>query len=880
MMWIVRLALRRPYTFVVFALLILILGVFSIASMPTDIFPNIDIPVVTVVWNFQGLSADQIANRIVTNAERGMTTTVNDIDHIESQSLVGVGLIKVFFKPHVNIAQAVAQITSISQVQLRSLPPGSTPPFIIQYNASSVPIMQLGLSGQGLSETQLNDLATTTIRIQMATVEGAQTPYPYGGKQRQIQVDLDPAALQARGMSPADVVTAITNQNVIAPSGTVKFDKFEYQVETNSAPSLIDAINDMPIRAVNGAVVYIRDVAHVRDGNPPQTNIVRVNGRRGVIMNVLKTGTASTLDIIESIRAILANPALKGQLPPTMRIDALTDQSIFVRSAISGVVREAIIAACLTAVMILVFLGSWRSTLIIAVSIPLSILSSLILLYALHETVNIMTLGGLALAVGILVDDATVAIENINRLLEMGRELEAAILEGSAQIATPAFVSTLAICIVFVPMFLLSGVARYLFVPMAEAVVFAMLASYLLSRTLVPTMALYLLKEHDDAEVERKRRSRNPFVQFQLAFEHGFEKLRHFYVRVLTLCIDRAGVFLVLFVVFALASLGLTPELGQDFFPSVDSGEFIIHVRAHTGTRIEETAALCDHLEQTIRGVIPADELTTITDNIGLPYSSLNLSYSTSAPVGPSDADIQVTMARKHHSSEAYLNRLRDVLAREYPGVTFYAVPSDIVTQILNFGLSSPIDIQIVGPDLYSNRALAEKILNDVRYVPGAVDARIQQPFNYPNFTVNVDRTRAASVGLTQANVAQSLLVTLSGSFQTSPNFYLDPRNGVSYNVAIQAPQYKLDSMAALQSLPVTGGATIQEPGSAAPTLAPGASASAAPGAPFTAAPGAPDKAIEVLGNLGQHRARSRAGTGEPLRRAAGDRCLHQRGRN
>ncbi len=850
MMWIVRLALRRPYTFVVFALLILILGVFSIASMPTDIFPNIDIPVVTVVWNYQGLSADQIASRIVTNAERGMTTTVNDIDHIESQSLVGVGLIKVFFKPHVNVAQAVAQVTAISQVLLRQLPPGANPPFIIQYNASSVPIMQLGLSGQGLTETQLNDYATTTIRIQLATVEGAQTPFPYGGKQREIVVDLDPSALQAHGLAPGDVVTALTNQNVIAPAGTVKFDRFEYQVETNSAPSIIEALNDLPIKAVNGTVIYIHDVAHVRDGNPPQTNIVRVNGRRGVIMNVLKTGTSSTLDIIANIREILANPSLKGQLPPTMRIDALTDQSIFVRSAISGVVREGIIAACLTAVMILVFLGSWRSTLIIAVSIPLSILCSLMLLYALHETVNIMTLGGLALAVGILVDDATVEIENINRNLEQGKEIEQAILDGAAQIATPALVSTLSICIVFVPMFLLSGVARYLFVPLAEAVVFAMLASYLLSRTVVPTMARYLLKEHDDADLQRKRQSRNPFTRFQLAFEDGFEKLRHFYVRVLTLCVDHAGVFIVLFFVFALGSLCLTPQLGQDFFPSVDSGLFTIHVRAHTGTRIEETAALCDHIEQTIREVIPADELTTITDNIGLPYSALNLSYSTSAPVGPSDADIQVTLAHKHHPTDAYQNRLRETLAHEYPGVTFYAVPVDIVTQILNFGLSSPIDLQIVGPNLYANRALAEKMLNEVRYVPGAVDTRIQQPFNYPNFTVNVDRTRAASIGLTQANVAQSLLVTLSGSFQTSPNFYLDPRNGVSYNVAIEAPQYKVDTMAALESLPVTGGATIQEPGGNASTLAPGSSASAGLGAPFTNAPGATAKPIEVLGNL------------------------------
>ncbi len=541
MMWIVRLALRRPYTFVVFALLILILGVFSIESMPTDIFPNIDIPVVTVAWNYTGLSADQIANRIVTNSERSMTTTVNDIDHIESQSLVGLGIIKVFFHPSVNIGQAVAEITAISQAQLRSLPPGTTPPFIIQYNASSVPVLQLGLSGPGLNEQQLNDLAANTIRTQLATVEGAQTPYPYGGKQRQIQVDLDLNALEARGLSPVDVVNAITAQNVIAPSGTIKLDRFEYQVETNSAPTLLDTLNNLPIKTVNGAVVYIRDVAHVRDGNPPQTNIVRVDGRRAIMMNVLKTGSSSTLDIIKGVRDIISNPSMKGQLPPQLKIAALSDQSIFVRSAISGVVREAIIAACLTAIMILVFLGSWRSTIIIAVSIPLSILCSLILLYALHETINIMTLGGMALAVGILVDDATVAIENINRYLETGRELEQAILDGSAQIATPAFVSTLAICIVFVPMFFLSGVARYLFVPMAEAVVFAMLASFFLSRTLVPTMAKYLLHEHDDAEAQRKRASRNPFTRFQLGFEAGFERFRHGYLGLLTFCVDHAG---------------------------------------------------------------------------------------------------------------------------------------------------------------------------------------------------------------------------------------------------------------------------------------------------------------------------------------------------
>jgi multidrug efflux pump subunit AcrB len=849
MMWIVRLALRRPYTFVVFALLILILGVFSIESMPTDIFPNIDIPVVTVVWNFAGLSADQIANRIVTNAERGMTTTVNDIDHIESQSLVGVGIIKVFFHPNVNIAQAVAEISAISQVQIRSLPPGTFPPFIIQYNASSVPVLQLGISGQGLNEQQLNDIATNTIRLQLSTVEGAQAPFPYGGKSRQIQVDLDLNALQARGLSPIDVVNAITAQNVIAPSGTIKLDRFEYQVETNSAPTLLDTLNNLPVKTVNGTIVYIHDVAHVRDGNPPQTNIVRVDGRRAIMMSIFKTGSSSTLDIIKGVRDILSSPSLKGQMPPQVKIVALADQSIFVRGAINGVVRECIIAACLTAIMILIFLGSWRSTIIIAVSIPLSILCSLILLYALHETINIMTLGGMALAVGILVDDATVAIENINRYRETGRELEQAILEGSAQIATPALVSTLAICIVFVPMFFLSGVARYLFVPMAEAVVFAMLASYFLSRTLVPTMAKYLLHEHDDAASARKRGSRNPFTRFQVAFEAGFERFRHGYLGLLAFCLDHAGAFLIVFLVFALASLALVPSLGQDFFPSVDSGQFIIHVRAHAGTRIEETAALCDHIEQTIRGQIPAHEVVTILDNIGLPYSSLNLSYSTSAPVGPSDADIQVQLTRDHHPSEQYIERLRAVLAHEYPGVTFYVVPVDIVTQILNFGLAAPIDIQIVGPNLYGNRALAERMLNEVRYVPGAADVRIQQPFNYPNLTVNVDRTRAASTGLTQQNVAQSLLVALSGSFQTSPSFYLDPRNGVSYSIAIQTPQYRMNSMAQLESLPITGTAASRAPQTAPSTAAPGSEASPAPGAETTAAPGAPAPE-QILGNL------------------------------
>ena len=832
-MWIVRLALRRPYTFVVFALLIMILGVFSILQMPTDIFPNIDIPVVTVVWQYTGLSAEEMGFRIVSPSERIMTTSVSDIEHIESTSLNGIGVIKLFFQPHVNIGVAEAQATASMQTMLRSLPTGAVPPFINMYNASSVPVLQIGLSGKGLNEQQLFDMASNTIRVQLATIEGAQMPLPYGGKQRSVMVDLNLPALQAKGLSPVDVVNAISSQNLIAPSGTVKIDRFEYAVETNSQPQIVTDLNNLPIKTINGAMVYVRDVAHVRDGNTPQTNIVRVDGRRAVLVSIMKTGSTSTLDIISGIRGKLRD--VKDRLPPQLNMVALTDQSIFVRGAVNGVVREAIIAACLTAVMILVFLGSWRSTIIIAVSIPLSILCSLIMLHMLHETINIMTLGGMALAVGILVDDATVAIENINRNLETGKELEQSILDGSAQIAIPAFVSTLSICIVFVPMFFLTGVPHFLFVPMAEAVVFAMLASYLLSRTLVPTMAKYLLHEHDDAQTAKKRASRNPFTIFQLAFESGFERFRQGYLSMLTLCVDHAGVFLIIFIAFSVASLGiLTPWLGQDFFPAVDSGQFKIHLRAHTGTRIEETAALCDHVDATIRKYVPADEIVSIVDNVGLPYSGLNLSYSTSAPVGPADADIQVQLTAKHHPTEAYVEQLRSVLVREYPGVTFYLPPVDIVTQILNFGLSSPIDIQVIGPDQQGNRDLAERMLEEIRYVPGATDAHIQQPFNLPRMTVNVDRTRAQAVGLTQKDVATGLLVALSGSFQSTPTFFLDRRNGVTYNVTTQAPQYGIDSLADLQSLPITG--------SIATPLAGGAAATGAPGAPL--------RTQQVLGNL------------------------------
>ncbi len=814
-MWIVRLALRRPYTFAVFALLLLLVGAFSILTMPTDIFPNINIPVVTVVWQYAGLSAQELSNRIVSNSERNITTTVNDIEHIESQSLTGIAVIKIYFQPHVNIGAAIAQVTAVSQSTLRQLPAGTVPPFIIQYNASSVPVLQLGLSGQGLSEQQVYDIGTNLIRTRLATVEGASIPFPYGGKQRQVQVDIDIHALQARGLSAADVVNAVSAQNIIAPSGTMKIGGLEYAVETNSAPTVVNDLNNLPIRSINGTVVYIRDVAHVRDGFPPQTNMVRVDGQRATLLSIMKTGSSSTLDIIAGIHEKL--PVILKQLRvqyPSLNVSSLSDQSIFVRSAINGVVREAIIAACLTGMMILIFLGSWRSTIIIAVSIPLSILSSLIMLSVLGETINIMTLGGLALAVGILVDDATVEIENINRNLESGKEIEQAILDGAAQIAIPALVSTLAICIVFVPMFFLSGVSRYLFVPLAEAVVFAMLASYLLSRTVVPTMAKYLLKEHSDADAIKRARSRNPFVVFQRGFEYSFEKVRGSYIRVLTFCVDHATPVVVCFLLVCVASVAaIAPWLGQDFFPTVDSGAFKIHVRAHTGTRIEETAALCDHIDNAIRQHIPQKEVTTIIDNIGLPYSGYNLSYSTSAPIGSADADIFVQLTEDHHPTGEYVNRLREVLSRQFPGVTFYVLPVDIVTQILNFGLSAPIDIQIIGPDLDHNRTYAEHLLNEVKYVAGTADTHIQQPFDAPKLSVNVDRTRASEVGLTQRDVTSSLLVALSGSFQTTPNFYLDPRNNVSYNIAVQSPQYNLDSLPALESLPITSSSGGIQPG-------------------------------------------------------------------
>jgi multidrug efflux pump subunit AcrB len=803
-MWIVRLALRRPYTFAVLALLLLIIGPLSILNTPVDIFPNIDIPVVSIVWQYQGFSAEQMADRIITITERALTTTVDNIDHIESNSLYGVAVVKIYFQPQVNLSAAIAQVTAISQAQLKQLPPGTTPPFIIDYNASSVPILQLGISGKGLSEQQLNDYSLNFIRTQLVTIRGAAIPYPYGGKQRQVQVDLNLHELQAKGLSPSDVTNTIANQNLILPSGTMKVGNYEYQVETNSAPTTIEGLNDLPIKQVNGAMVYVHDVAHVRDGFPPQTNIVRVDGQRAALLTIQKNGNASTLDIIKGIFNKL--PSVKASIDdPRLKITPLSDQSIFVRGAISGVVHEAIIAACLTGFMILVFLGSWRSTLIIAVSIPLSILVSLILLGALGETINIMTLGGLALAVGILVDDATVEIENINRNLEEGKEIEQAILDGAAQIAIPAFVSTISICIVFVPMFFLGGVAKYLFVPLAEAVVFAMLASYFLSRTVVPTMAKYLLVEHDPEARKQKERSRNPFIRFQLAFERRFEQFRSFYHGLLGLAVTHSTVFLILFLVFCVGSFALLYGwLGQDFFPSVDAGQFKLHVRARTGTRIEETARLCDEIDNAIRREIPQRELVTIIDNIGIPYSGLNLSYTNTGVVGSADADITVSLSRDHRPTNDYVESLRAKLGREFPGVTFYYLPVDMTTQILNFGLPAPIDIQIIGHNAVANREFAEKLMQEIKYVPGTADLHIQQPFNEPRLSVAVDRSRAQDIGLTQRDVAGSLLVALSGSFQTAPTFWLNPKNGVSYNVSTQTPQYALDSFDDLESVPIT----------------------------------------------------------------------------
>jgi CzcA family heavy metal efflux pump len=805
-MWIVRVALQRPYTFIMLALLIVLMGGYSILNTATDIFPNIKIPIAAVIWRYNGILPEEIANRIVLFSERIAQTTVNDVEHTESQSVNGTSVVKYFFQPDVDPDLSFAQITAVSQVQLSYSPPGTTPPFVLSYSASSVPILQLALSSTSLPEAQIYDLANTILRTQLATVAGAAVPYPFGGKQRQVQVDLDPQALRANGLSANDVVTAIGQQNLILPAGTEKMGELEYFIKLNASPTQIEDLNNVPVRTRNGTVTYIRDVAHVRDGYSPQTSVVRLDGRRAVLVSVLKTGKASTIDIINSINEKL--PGIAASLPSSLVIKPISDQSVFVRAAISGVIREAVIAGALTGLLILLFLGSWRSTLIITISIPLSILASIFCLSALGETINIMTLGGLALAVGILVDDATVTIENINYHLEQGKEVEQAILDGAHQIALPALVSTLSICIVFVPMFLLAGIAKFLFIPLAEAVVFAMLASYILSRTLVPTLAKFWLKKHDQNAHHSKG---NVLTRFQRGFERGFERMREGYRNLLVAALRSgprfAGFFLAAMAATALLAfpLGPLPGLGQDFFPSVDGGQIKLHMRARTGTRIEETAALCDAVENTIRDVIPAAEVTNIVDNLGLPYSGINLAYSTSAPVGPGDADIYVNLTADHKPTEEYVRTLRAKLATGFPAATFAFLPADMIGQILNFGLPSPIDVQVTGFNVDANREFANKLLYQLRSVAGAVDLHIHQSGDYPQFNVDVDRSKAQLLGLTEQNVATNMLVSLSGSFQTSPSFWVDPKTGTQYQVATQTPQYALQNLNDLGNTPLTG---------------------------------------------------------------------------
>ncbi|HEX8955353.1 MAG TPA: efflux RND transporter permease subunit, partial [Burkholderiaceae bacterium] len=757
------------------------------------------------VWTYNGLPPADIADRIVTYYERQMTTTVNDIEHIESQSLPGVGVVKVFFQPGVNINAAVSQVTALSQTVLKRLPPGITPPLILTYNASSVPILQLALSSDTLLDNQLFDISNNFIRPQLAEVEGAAVPSPYGGKNRQIQVDLDLAALRAKGLSPADVTGAIDRQNLILPAGTEKIGAFEYNVRLNASPNVLEELNDLPIKSIDGTTVFLRDVAHVWDGFSPQYNMVRVNGRHSVLTTIQKNGAASTLSIIEHVKRLL--PKIEAGAPPGLKVGLVGDQSIFVNAAISGVIREGVIAASLTALMILLFLGSWRSTLIITVSIPLAVLSAIVGLSAAGQTINIMTLGGLALAVGILVDDATVTIENMNWHLEQGKEVETAIMDGASQIVIPAFVSLLSICIVFVPMFFMHGVAQYLFVPLAEAVIFAMMSSFVLSRTLVPTLAKFLLRQRVEREGEPHARRGNPLAAFQHRFEAAFMAARNGYRDLLALALEYRLTFVAGFLAFVLLSFALLPWLGENFFPSVDAGQIKLHIRAQTGTRLEETTRLCDNIERAIRAQIPAAEIDNIVDNIGLPISGINLSYSNSSPIGPGDADILISLVKGHRPTAGYVKTLRDRLREEFPGVSFAFLPADIVSQILNFGLPAPIDVQVIGFKRRENQAYATDLLERLGKIPGLVDLRVQQVFNAPEFHVDVDRARAQDLGLSQRDIATSLLVSLSGSLQTAPNFWVDPRNSVSYPLVVQVPQYQLDTLPELQNIPVNAGA-------------------------------------------------------------------------
>ncbi len=821
MFGIVRIALHRPYTFVVLAILLLIIGPLVALRTPTDIFPDIKIPVIAVVWNYTGLPPDQMSGRIVLPYQRVLTTTVNDIEHIEANSYTGVGIVKIFFQPNVNIQTANAQVTAVSQTIVKQMPAGTTPPLILNYSASTVPILQLALSGKGLTEQNLGDLGLNTVRTKLVTVAGASIPYPFGGKTRQVQIDLDTKAMQARGLSGQDVANALAAQNLITPVGTQKIDDLEYSIQLNNAPSALEGLSNLPIKSVNGAMVYMRDVANVRDGNPPQTNIVHVEGNRSVLMSVLKNGSASTLAVINGVKEQVQ--ALKAVVPENLKISLIGDQSVFVRSAISGVVFEGLTAAILTSLMILLFLGSWRSTIIIATSIPLSILGALIGLAAVGETLNIMTLGGLALAVGILVDDATVTIENINWHLEHGKDTETSILDGAAQIVTPAFVSLLCICIVFVPMFFLDGVARFLFVPMAEAVMFAMIWSFILSRTLVPTMAKYLLKPHapltDGHGHDAQPRSKNPLIRFQRRFEARFESMREIYHGLLVMALAHYRVFITGFMIFVIASFLLVPFLGRNFFPSVDSGQILIHARLPVGTRVEQGANQFADIQAKIRQIIPAKELETMTDNIGFPVSGINMVYNNTGIIGSSDGDIQISLSEKHHPTAAYIQKLREELPRLFPNVTFSFVPADIISQILNFGAPAPINLQIRGPHLDANFAYANKLLTQLRHIPGIADVRIQQSPKLPTLNIDVDRTRAQQVGLTEKDVTNSLVVSLAGSGQVAPTFWLNPQNGVQYPIVIQTPQYQLDSLTDLKNLPMTGstaGATSQILGSVA----------------------------------------------------------------
>src|SRR4051794_15502287 len=816
MIGIVKLALRRPYTFIVMALLIMIGGVTSALRTPTDIFPSINIPVISVVFSYTGLSPDDMSGRIVTFYERSLTTVVNDIEHIESQSVPNYGIIKIFFQPSVNINTALAQVAAMSQTVLKQMPAGITPPLILSFDASSVPILQLALSSSTLSETTLFDQATSFIRPQLASVPGAAMPLPYGGKVRQVQTDLGQQALPTCGIPANDVINALSIQNLTTPAGTQKIGTFEYKVNLNNSPSAIDAFNDLPIKTVNGTVIYMRDVAHVHDGSPPQTNVVHVDGKSAVLLSVVKAGAASTLAIISGIKQLL--PGVAKTLPAGLNLTAIGDQSLFVTSAVSGVIREGLIAAALTGLMILLFLGSWRSTLIITVSIPLAILASVAALSGLGETINVMTLGGLALAVGILVDDATVTIENINWHLEHGKQIETAILDGAQQIVVPATVSLLCICIAFVPMFGLGGVAGYLFRPLAEAVVFALIASHLLSRTLVPTLANYLLRNqahgghggHDGADGDPEspvaEPSRNPLVRFQRAFERRFEAVRGVYSGLLVLGLRNRGKLIAGFLGFTLLSFGLAPYLGQDFFPEGDGGQIKLHVRAQTGTRIEETTKLADRIGEAVRTIIPADELDGMVHNIGLSVSGINMAYNNSGTIGVGDADILISLKPNHAPTADYVKTLREQLPHRFPGTSFAFLPADMVSQILNFGAPAPIDVQVVGNDLQADRTYANALLARIKRIPGIADARIQQAFQQPTLNVDVDRSLAGLVGLSEKDAATAMLTTLAGSSQTSPTYWLDPKTGVSYAVSIQTPQRDIGTISGLQTLPLTPG--------------------------------------------------------------------------